>query len=544
MATVKGTSNSDVLNSLDGVTSLGDVIYGYGGSDDIYGLGGPDVIFGGAGADFIDGGTGTDTARYDDSSAGVSVFLTTGEGFGGTAEGDSLTSIEDLVGSDYDDYLVGTTGSNSFHGGSGDDVLEGGGGVDFLYGEGDDDILKGGGGADRLYGGSGIDTADYASSWTGVTVVLFSGFTANGEAEDDVLDSIENITGSAYSDKLWGDNGANVLRGLAGNDKLYGESGTDTLWGGKGHDFLYGDAGIDTLRGEDGNDSLDGGTSADTMIGGLGNDKYYVDNANDMIMENGGQGSDEVYTSVSFILPAGADVELLAVDGDDGSYLSLTGNDSGQTIIGNSGNNFIDGSGGVDTMVGGLGDDSYWVDNGGDVVIEDSSSTFDEVYTSVSFTLTVGANVELLRTTNSLGVSPIDLTGNETSQEVRGNDGDNVLNGGDGNDQLTGRGGQDSFVFDTALDAAGNVDALTDFNVADDTIVLENTIFGAFAAGDLAEERFIVGTTPLQDNDNILYDIDAGILYYDSDGNGAAAAVQFATIAPGTALTHQDFIVS
>jgi serralysin len=135
---------------------------------------------------------------------------------------------------------------------------------------------------------------------------------------------------------------------------------------------------------------------------------------------------------------------------------------------------------------------------------------------------------------------------------VVGNDGSNTINGGDGNDQLTGRGGWDLFWFDTELThfdpvrmvVVQNVDTITDFNVADDTIVLENAIFGAFSAGSLAEERFVVGTAPLDASDTIIYDIGTGNLFYDSDGNGSGAApIQFARVTAGTMLTYLDFLV-
>jgi serralysin len=140
-------------------------------------------------------------------------------------------------------------------------------------------------------------------------------------------------------------------------------------------------------------------------------------------------------------------------------------------------------------------------------------------------------------------MNAMNLTGNSTGNLVIGNAGNNVLNGGAGDDELIGLGGQDSFRFDTALDAATNVDVLSDFNAADDTIVLENTIFGAFAAGPLADDRFVLGTVALDANDNILYDSATGALLYDPDGSGAAAAIQFAQLDPGAGLSHVDFVI-
>ena len=80
----------------------------------------------------------------------------------------------------------------------GNDILKGGGGADTLYGDSGNDTLKGGGGADTLNGGSGIDTADYFDSSAGVVVSLITDTAGDGDAEGDELNSIENVTGSAY----------------------------------------------------------------------------------------------------------------------------------------------------------------------------------------------------------------------------------------------------------------------------------------------------------------------------------------------------------
>jgi Ca2+-binding RTX toxin-like protein len=544
MANVYGTDFSETIDSWDGVTNGADQIFGYGGHDTIWGLGGADSIFGGdgnddifggsgsdmlkggGGADDLNGGTGTDEANYSDSEEGVIVSLLTGEGVGGTAEGDTLSDIENLTGSAHGDILVGDNGSNVLNGLEENDILKGGGGTDTLNGGTGNDILKGGGGGDTLNGDSGIDTAAYNESSAGVVVSLITDTASGGDAEGDELNSIENLTGSGYADTLWGNNSNNVLNGMDGNDTLKGFGGADTL------------------RGDDGNDIMDGGTGADEMIGGLGHDTFYVDNAGDVAMDGSFQGNDVVRASTSWTMTAGSYIETLeTTDADGTSAINLTGNGIANTIIGNDGNNVLNGATGADDMTGRDGNDTYYVDNVGDEVTEFAGQGNDQVRTSVSWTLTDGADVETLRTTNDAGVGAINLTGNSAGNMVRGNNGNNVIAGGDGDDELTGLGGADSFRFDTALNAASNVDVITDFTVGVDTIVLENTIFGAFAAGDLAEERFINGTVPLQANDNILYDQATGALYYDSDGNGAAAAVQFATVDPGTALTHQDFLV-
>jgi serralysin len=164
MARVNGTNASETINEnyVDGdgnsVTNDSDSIFGFGGNDFIFGLNGDDVITGGIGADTINGGNGFDTAIYTDSGAGVTVSLVSGVvGIGGTAQGDKLTLIENLVGSAFDDVLTGSNGANVLNGRDGNDVLFGGGGRDKLRGDAGSDDLYGGFGRDTLHGGSGDD---------------------------------------------------------------------------------------------------------------------------------------------------------------------------------------------------------------------------------------------------------------------------------------------------------------------------------------------------------------------------------------------------
>jgi Ca2+-binding RTX toxin-like protein len=140
---VHGTNASEVINAADGVTNLIDLIYGYGGNDSIFGLGGSDYIVGGTGADALDGGSGSDTASYFTSTAGVIASLDAGAGVGGDAQGDTYTSIENLVGSSYADALIGDDSNNSLSGLNGDDLLEGQDGDDTLWGGAGNDTLTG-----------------------------------------------------------------------------------------------------------------------------------------------------------------------------------------------------------------------------------------------------------------------------------------------------------------------------------------------------------------------------------------------------------------
>jgi Ca2+-binding RTX toxin-like protein len=160
---------------------------------------GANVLIGGIGADRLDGGGGVDTASYASSGSGVAVSLALGTGFGGDAEGDHLSNIENLTGSIYADTLEGTAGNNV------------------------------------LAGGAGLDTVSYANATAGannqgVTVNLALTTAQNTiRAGIDTLSGFENLTGSQFNDTLTGSSGNNVLTGLSGNDKLTGLGGNDTF---------------------------------------------------------------------------------------------------------------------------------------------------------------------------------------------------------------------------------------------------------------------------------------------------------------------------
>jgi Ca2+-binding RTX toxin-like protein len=159
----------------------------------------------------------------------------------------------------------------------------------------------------------------------------------------------------------------------------------------------------------------------------------------------------------------------------------------------------------------------------------------------MSYTLPEGADIEYLGTYYT--EAPVELTGNSSGNVIEGNDGDNVLNGRAGNDELIGYLGQDSFLFDTPLDPMFNVDALTDFNVADDTIRLDDAIFAALAPGGLSAAQFVIAAAAQDADDRIVYDSGTGALFYDADGVGGSSAIRFANLSSGLGLTHLDFLV-
>jgi len=181
------------------------VITGNGGANTLAGLGGPDDL---------DGGAGVDKASYATSPAAVDVSLATGQGSGGDAEGDTLTNIENLVGSNFADTLEGNAGNNN------------------------------------LNGGGGSDTVSYLHAHAGVTVNLAITSAQNTVAAGtDTLASFANVTGSYFDDILTGSNAANLINGGFGNDTIDGGAGSDTLIGGAGNDILTGGTGKDTLTG-------------------------------------------------------------------------------------------------------------------------------------------------------------------------------------------------------------------------------------------------------------------------------------------------------
>ena len=162
-----------------------------------------------------------------------------------------------IKGTDQADLLIGTPLDDRFAGGGGDDTINGNGG---------DDVIAGGEGDDRIDGGSGNDTANYGGldDNVGVVVSLRDG-TATGGDGNDLLLSIENVSGSQYVDDITGDNGDNILNGKGGHDVVKGGQGDDALLGGLGDDTLVGGRGMDTLYGGSGQDRLTGGDDADTF---------------------------------------------------------------------------------------------------------------------------------------------------------------------------------------------------------------------------------------------------------------------------------------
>jgi len=233
------------------VTHQGGAVDQLSGIEDLTGSPGDDLIAGDGANNVIDGGDGDDTIDFSGAS-GMDVDLRVGRAVGeGT---DALSSIENVIGSPFDDHIVGSDVANLLDGGPSDDKIDGGGGDD------------------TLTGGDGSDTVSFQSATEGVTVSLAKG-TADG-AGADTLGGFENVVGTRQADEIHGDEGRNRLDGRRGPDQLFGGSGSDNILGGDGNDLLFGQSGNDLLLGDSAKDQLDGGRDRDVCKGGTGPDSF------------------------------------------------------------------------------------------------------------------------------------------------------------------------------------------------------------------------------------------------------------------------------
>jgi Ca2+-binding RTX toxin-like protein len=568
-----------------------DVITTAGGVDTLNGGGGNDSLNGGAGADLFNGGAGDDLFFVDD--AGDSTTEAAGEGrdvvysfvnYTLTAgmEIEVLSAISAAASTPLE--LTGNELRQEIYGNEGANIIDGGGGEDYLAGFGGDDTYIVDHGSDYIY---------EAASEGRDTVLALVDYQLTSGMEIEVLSAADagattplQLIGNGFANEINGNAGANFIDGGAGADQMSGFAGDDTYvvddggdliveGTGGGRDVVYARASytltagaeveilsvisqgggtiidltgnelVNELYGNTESNFLDGGGGADYMQGFGGNDNYVVETQGDIVAEGVGEGThDVVYARADYALGAGQEIEVLSAQSQAGtSALQLTGNAFVQEIYGNAGANFIDGGGGADYLQGFGGNDVYVVDNAGDVIVDGvGEGSRDVVYATASYTLTAGAEIEVL-TLSQAGTGAIDLTGNEFANEVYGNNGANVLNGGGAADYLTGFAGADTFAFTTAL-GGGNIDQIGDFLSGTDKIALDDAIFAAIGPlGALNANAFFAGAAAHDADDRIVYDQATGALYYDADGNGAGAAVQFATVINQPIVTASDFIV-
>lgn len=139
----------------------------------------------------------------------------------------------------------------------------------------------------------------------------------------------------------------------------------------------------------------------------------------------------------------------------------------------------------------------------------------------------------------------VSIAFNATIENAIGGSGADSLSGNAVSNTLTGGAGADNFYFKDPLSAALNIDTISDFSVPNDTIWLDSAVFTALAPGGaLSADAFRSGASAADATDRILYNSANGALFYDSDGTGSVAAVQFASLSSGLAVTNADFRVA
>ena len=371
-------------------TSEEDVIRGLASNDTLQGGLGSDILDGNGGADAMIGGGGNDTYHVDNLNDVVTESLNAGNDtiISSISVGALADNVENLTlvlgalngtGNNLDNALTGNSNNNLLYGGTGFDHLNGGFGADTMIGGEDDDWYIAHNANDQVieFAGAGEGTADRMFSLVSNTIA------ANVEIL--TLLGTDNIdaTGSAAKDRLDGNVGKNALNGLAGNDSINGLAGDDALNGGQG---------------------------ADTMIGGTGNDWYFVDDANDLVIEMAGASEGTLDRVFSFLSNTIApNVETLTLMG--AANINATGSSMHDRLHGNSGNNALlgfdgddvmEGLNGNDHLTGGLGLDNMTGGSGADMF----------VYTSLTDSGTTGATRDLIQDfaegTDKIDVSAID----------------------------------------------------------------------------------------------------------------------------------------
>ncbi|MEZ5958685.1 MAG: calcium-binding protein [Hyphomonadaceae bacterium] len=202
-------------------------------------------------------------------------------------------------------------------------------------------------------------------------------------------------------------------------------------------------------------------------------------------------------------------------------------------IVGNIGADTLDGGGGADFMVGGAGDDLYFVDNIGDVVIENAGEgTADVIYTSLAFYSVGDTDVEQISITSTAGSY---IIGNALANLIVGNSGADTLEGRAGADVLVGNDGADNFLYNNASEGG---DVVTDFVPGEDHFRFSATGFGSGLVNG-GPAPFVSGSDPTSVGASFLYDTDDGRLFWDSDGVGGAAPIHIATLQERPQPSHK-----
>ena len=524
------------------------------------------------------------------SSTGIILHLGTGIAtfaLGGSAPitVDDAPDGNSIVGNDGDNTIIVTNGVDAVTGGLGVDLLRvdyhtatgaitgnstsnfteaGGSGraVSIVDGTFENFTVLTGSGADTLTVGDGDNTIKAGSGANTITA---------GQGANRIFggDDADTITAGDGGNTIDGGDGANTLTSGAGNDRIYSGTGADTIVAGGGSDQVTVLGGADTVDSGAGSDRLivdysalttdvTGGVTSGNLLSG------YTGNIADTTVHTVGFVGTEAFTvttgSGNDKITTGAGIDRLtggagndALDAGDGNDV-LSGGDDQDTLRGAGGNDQLNGGNGNDKLLGGAGADDH--DGGAGVDVAQ--------YTYATAGLLADLQVSSNNTGEAAGdtyVSVENLIGSRFADNLRGDIGNNSiaggngddtlygrtgndeLIGGNGNDRLIGGSGNDSFVFGSTLNGTTNVDDISDFSVAADTVNLNNNVFTTLPLGNLAADAFFIGAAAQDAEDRIIYNSATGALLYDRDGTGASAATQFATLSGGLALTENDFLV-
>jgi Ca2+-binding RTX toxin-like protein len=492
-------TDRDTLSAIEHVlgSAFGDTLIGDDFGNRLSGGAGNDTMTGGGGVDRFDGGEGSDTVSYASDTAGLSLDLENQDASTGVAAGETLTSVENLIGGSGNDTLKGDGSDNRLAGGAGDDLLDGRDGANTLDGGAGNDRLLAGIGRNALDGGAGVDTVDYSQATAGRTIDL----QASGSDSDSLI-RIENVIGSSLNDVITGDRFNNVLQGGAGDDALHGNKGDDTLDGGVGSNLLNGGSGTDSVSyaaGDAGRVTFS--TAASTVDrftapGGalLGTDQLLsIENlaatasTADLI-----DGSAEVVRAMKADLTAGTlsvtGAGTMSVTG----FENVTGGALADGLTGDAGANILTGGGGDDQVSGMAGDDLLQGGAGED-------------------TLSGGTGADRLE--GDAGNDRLD--GGDGNDELLGGTGNDVLFGGDGLNLLDGGEGSDTVDY-SAFNSGRTVDLAVGSSIGagtnDALISIENINAGRrddILIGDGNANRITAGSG----NDIILGGLGTDALY-------------------------------
>lgn len=447
------TSGPSVADNKRDHFSDHEILLGTTGANTMLGGGGNDILLGLGGGDSLDGGEGIDTVSYLDVGAGMNVNLSLGTASQtGQTWTDRLANIENVVGSLFNDTIIGNGVANFIWGNDGNDSIVGGdeanaGAGDTIDGGAGDDVIGGGRGRDRLIGGTGND----------------------------------------------------ILFGNEDNDTLEGGDGSDYLRGDEQNDSLSGGKGDDTLDGGDGDDTLSGGAGADTIVGGLGNDLAIIDGLFDdyiitwipdaaypgarlagrLQVKRKSSGEVDIYTGVERLQFSDKLFTLVSADGGNTTVnvdnalvvaslvktsaysqgnpdnnITLTGNNN--TVLASTGSDKITGKtynsglaqNSLDVVVfaGNVSDYSFELDGENNIVVSKyidgklSSTTLKDIEVVRFDDLTFRANMNYDKPTRGNDI----VAAVVTDGWIRGNSGNDILLGTNGDDTFTGDGGNDT----------------------------------------------------------------------------------------------------